>query len=391
MESSWQAKPLQNGEVSPTCVQESDSVEKYINYKKLKKILSVCDSHLSQQVSKGESCKKKEDGNFSEEDKSDHVSVIVDDKRSSSEDFIPFNPRFPENFDAANAFFSCLKAEVHKVKEFYHQNITEAENKASQIALNVQAAQNKDLSSNLPLIGTSPKSMIRKAIKESYRHLELLKRYLLLNQIAVYKALKKFDKVFSSASPNSLQRTGYDSTSYLEKLNQSFFYGAIAAIKPLMTNMENLMMEFESVPRKRAMNKLRVPSQRSHTITYYAFGLLFGLSVSPLFSSMFLFRSFTDTYAEGFLMFPFILTMIGLTILRIYAGISIPILMTFFFSIIVFLWDKYRVNYAFILGLDLRKHLKPSQFGLMGAFLLLLFSYTCAGHIYYQAFPPFWL
>lgn len=168
------------------------------------------------------------------------------------------------------------------------------------------------------------------------------------------------------------QKTERDSSWYAKRLKEAQFYTSIDEIKDIMSELENLLVEFNETPRKVAMKKLRLPSRKPKVFTYYVFGLLAGLSVHPLITVATRVNSFSEKHDAG------------LTMLRIYGGVAIPTLFFYVLAMVALVWRKYRVNYVFILGLDPRDHIRPGQFGMMGSLLLVIFAYTSFVHIVMQ-------
>jgi hypothetical protein len=162
------------------------------------------------------------------------------------------------------------------------------------------------------------------------------------------------------------------STIYPKSIKDSIFYTASDEIKSLMINTEKSLVDFEQAPRKDVMNRLRLPERRSMAPAHWAFGLLTGLSVHPLILVAAYAPSFSREIKDGRF------------IMQIYAGFSIPILFSLLFSLNVIIWQRYRVNFPFIMELNLRDHLRPTQFATICAVYLFIFAYASYFHIVRQ-------
>jgi hypothetical protein len=144
-----------------------------------------------------------------------------------------------------------------------------------------------------------------------------------------------------------------------------------------MLNTEKALVDFEStqyseVTRKQVMNRLRLPDKKSMASSHYTFGLLTGLSIHPLVRVITSASAFSKDVPDG------------LFILQIYGGFAVPIIFTFLFSIDLIIWQKYRVNFPFIMELKARDHLRGTQFATMGALYLIFFAYSCYLHTVLQ-------
>jgi SPX domain protein involved in polyphosphate accumulation len=138
----------------------------------------------------------------------------------------------------------------------------------------------------------------------TFRFLELLKNYIALNNIALYKILKKFDKVFFCHS--NYQATGRDqSLPYKKKLKENLFYTASEEIKRLLIKIEDALVALERKPRKQIMEKLRMPVKRSMILSCWFYGALAGLSIHPLLSVAESGSRFAEKYLNGCLFFKF--------------------------------------------------------------------------------------
>ena len=99
--------------------------------------------------------------------------------------------------------------------------------------------------------------------------------------------------------------------------------------------------------RRRAMQKLRVPTDGFHSFDWTTFGLgmwamffVFCMTIIVIIA----FRTRVADYPDHRVMFP------------MYRGLLYPLVMIAFVAINMYVWRKHHINYILIFGLDHRRH-----------------------------------
>ncbi|KAJ3299465.1 hypothetical protein HK104_008821 [Borealophlyctis nickersoniae] len=206
-------------------------------------------------------------------------------------------------------------------------------------------------------ISKNPRERLRKALLEYYRLLELLKNFRIINQTAVVKILKKFEKATSISGGVFLERAKH--------------YGIFGGddkgkIEELLAQTEQLFTDtISDGSRQDARRQLRVPDfkSKSYEFTSWRTGLMVGLSLPAI--ALALRAAFTAPHTNGIEL-----------VLQIYGGYSIPIFFLFYASMLLIIWERYHVNYVLVFELDPRDFLAPEGFAELAGLLLLIFSYN---------------
>jgi hypothetical protein len=204
--------------------------------------------------------------------------------------------------------------------------------------------------------------MIKKAVYELYRSMELLKSYKLMNRIAFRKLIKKYDKTTGDSMLGS----------YMKKIDESYFTKS-DVLENLMTNVEEMYTRyFENGNRKVSVTKLRTnPFERTYYVADYFSGLFFGLSI-PFVVYTFYYGIHETVVGK---------LPNGKYLLQIWGGFLIITAMSWLFSINCLVWTKFKVNYKFIFefnqhdALDFKQYMVlPSLFFFFGG-LISWFSF----------------
>lgn len=199
------------------------------------------------------------------------------------------------------------------------------------------------------------KRQIKAALSEYYRSLELLKGYRALNQTGFRKMIKKFDKTTNRAESNA----------YMEKVHDSEFSKS-DTLDNLVSKTEDLYAKyFENGNHKQAVEKLRSKFfASSHYAEMFTSGLFLGLSVPLFIQALYMgLKHLTEgTHPDTTYLF------------QVWGGFFIVNLMLILFTLNLWVWTKYKVNYPFIFEFDQRHFMDYRQYGELPAFLMFLMS-----------------
>lgn len=223
-----------------------------------------------------------------------------------------------------------------------------------------QRRKKHEKSPNIPYFVA--RRMIKKAVYELYRSMELLKSYKLMNRIAFRKLIKKYDKTTNDSILNS----------YMAKIEESYFSKS-DVLDNVMTNVEELYTRyFENGNRKVSITKLRTNvAERTYYLSDYISGLFLGVSIPLIVYTMYygIHQTIIHQLPNGKFL------------LQIWGGFFAMVLMGWLFSINCLVWTKYKVNYKFIFefnqhdALDFKEYMVlPSLFFFLGG-LISWFSF----------------
>ncbi|KAJ3254894.1 hypothetical protein HK103_006790 [Boothiomyces macroporosus] len=183
-------------------------------------------------------------------------------------------------------------------------------------------------------------SLLKKAILEYYRFLELLSNYRVLNEIASHKILKKVTKRLHF-NTSKLQKAAFDCLQNTE-------------IKELQDKTVAIYMQYFEKDRKKALETLKLRDHKVQPWTIYTSGLFTGLSIPILLYVVFKVK------------FTFIVF--------IYSGLSIPIFFLYLFSCCLLIFQNKKINWILIFELDPRNYLTPIEFTQVASIMLFFFS-----------------
>lgn len=208
--------------------------------------------------------------------------------------------------------------------------------------------------------------MIKKAVYELYRSMELLKSYKLMNRIAFRKLIKKYDKTTKDSMLSV----------YMRKIDDSYFSKS-DVLDNLMSNVEEMYTRyFENGNRKVSIAKLRTNAvEKTYYVSDYFSGLFLGIAIPLVVFSFYVGISRTlDGYFTN-----------GKYLLQIWGGFFVMLLMAWLFSINCLVWTKYKVNYKFIFEFNQHDALDYKQYMVLPS-LFFLFG----GLIAWLSFHDFW-
>lgn len=210
------------------------------------------------------------------------------------------------------------------------------------------------------------KRMMKKAIYELYRAMELLKSYRTMNRTAFRKLVKKYDK---ATNDNTL-------VDYMKKVDDLHFVKS-DVLENLMNNIEELYTQhFENGNRKVAITKLRANPQEStfYAASYFS-GLFMGWGIPLIVYAMYLgiHNTLSGTLPHG------------QYLLQIWGGFFIMVLMALLFGLNCLVWSKFKVSYKFIFEFNQRDALDYKQYLLIPSIMLFWL-----GLIAWFSFEDFW-
>ncbi|KAJ3270970.1 hypothetical protein HDV01_007300 [Terramyces sp. JEL0728] len=183
-------------------------------------------------------------------------------------------------------------------------------------------------------------SLLKNAILEYYRFLELLSNYRVLNEIASHKILKKVSKRLQ-INTAKIQKVAFDTLQNGE-------------IKELQDRTVALYMQYFESDRKKALEILKLREHKVQPWLIYTSGLFTGLSIPTLL------------YVVSKVEFTFTVF--------IYSGLSIPIFFLYLFSCCLLIFQNKKINWILIFELDPRSYMTPIEFTHLASIMLFFYS-----------------
>lgn len=204
---------------------------------------------------------------------------------------------------------------------------------------------------------TVAKHRLKAALNEYYRSLELLSSFKSLNSIAIRKMMKKFDK----------QTHCSIASKYMSDARKRFYFMHSEVLSDLLPRTEDLYAYyFEHGSHKNAVEKLRSGDQTPERVgplllTGFFLGTALPLFVLAIIKGVEHLEdpNYPDTRY----------------LLQIWGGFLMVNLILLLFTINMWAWTKYKINYPFIFELNPRTCLDYKQFGELPAFTMFLLSF----------------
>lgn len=208
--------------------------------------------------------------------------------------------------------------------------------------------------------------MIKKAVYELYRSMELLKSYKLMNRIGFRKLIKKYDKSTGESMLNT----------YMAKIDAAYFSKS-DVLDNIITKVEELYTRyFENGNRKIAVTKLRTNEVEStYYLSDYLSGLFFGISIPLIAYAFYLGIHLTVTHSLANARY----------LSQIWGGFFLVIFMSWLFAINCLVWTKYKVNYKFIFEFNQHDALDYKQYMMLPSLM-----FAIAGTIAWLSFENYW-
>lgn len=223
--------------------------------------------------------------------------------------------------------------------------------------------------------------VLKYALIEYYRSLELLRAYALLNGTGFRKITKKYNKSIETEPSDWYM---------LERVNKAHFVES-NVVDSLMRTVEDLYAKhFGNGNRKVALAKLK--SKSSHRDNYggsnfrngmtFAAGLILG--VEGLANGLQFLNNSNEMFATKTSL---VLQVVSLEFVRcrrktlnypkLYAGYFLILLLMFMFCFDCLIWRKSRINYVFVFEYDTRHHLDWRQLFEVLCYALVPLNVTC--------------
>ncbi|KAM7461984.1 hypothetical protein LguiA_030105 [Lonicera macranthoides] len=174
---------------------------------------------------------------------------------------------------------------------------------------------------------------MRQAFIEFYHKLRLLKSYCFLNQLALSKIMKKYDKITSRKA----------SKAYLQMVDKSYL-GRSDEVTRLIERVEaTFIKHFSNGNRRKGMKLLRPTAKREkHRITFTV-GFLTGCSLALIVAVILVIHGRNLLQSEG-------RDQYMENIFPLYSLFGFIVLHMLMFTANIYFWRRFRINYAFIFG-----------------------------------------
>ncbi|KAF8331468.1 SPX domain-containing protein [Cantharellus anzutake] len=185
------------------------------------------------------------------------------------------------------------------------------------------------------------KRKLKKAVLEQYRGLELLNNYRILNLTGFRKVLKKFETV---------TKIPVQKPYMAERVDKCTFAGD-SRILAILKEVEDAFSEcFANGDHRRARVRLRATNvHKTHHLTTFRSGACIGLGIPAVLQGLHLsFQSETRNAIPEWE-----------DLLQAYGALFILVLFPLLISSNIFVWTRFRINYAFIFELDMRSTINP--------------------------------
>ena len=315
----------------------------YINYHKLKKLLKTLKKNFLYVTHKTIQEKKLTTKSFKLQD----ISAKKNEQRKESF-FIPGDPKFQSSLiEKEIKFYRQLCVELHKVNFFYEKNINIYKNKLKIIDKHLTLITKYDYLAYL-------KPKYEEAIKELYKEIDYINKYIDLNLQAKRKILKKFNKYLQSTNegklpPNKTQE---------EEIKKMKEYIEITLTPEQLTIVINIESDIEKLFKKYFYEKytldtLKVLKESKAEVAFtqsdaFYFGFFIGILFIIFLLSILIGSHFhidMDDDAKFKIIFP------------MFRGYLVMVLYFWFLGLNVYVWNKYHINYRLSFNFD--SHYSP--------------------------------
>ncbi|KAF2075868.1 hypothetical protein CYY_002804 [Polysphondylium violaceum] len=184
----------------------------------------------------------------------------------------------------------------------------------------------------------SPKVLktLQRGFLELYKGLTMVENYVTLNFTGFFKIFKKYDRLAGTCLKEDQK----------ERIESQLFYQS-KVWRNMKEDIELLYCKIFKIDKIELAKKKLSPVGESTTVTYHMLklGFAIGISFAILIFIIILFTSPTVGQPDWS---RFVST------IPIFRGVALPILAAWFWGFNVYIWDRARVNYILIFGLDPR-------------------------------------
>lgn len=328
-------------------VQEWD--EFYLDYKGLKKFLKRMKT--INKAKKVKNMKKMEEYSLLETN-DDFSSNVIDLKESYGTVETPYT---------SEEFMKLIKLECEKIDLFYQKKLKECQLHLESLAKSgrkVRSKTHNDLDLDYEDNEIIPKAIFkRESIKwgygEIFRTMNLLHSYTILNYTGLVKIIKKHDKIATSSKKTEFNLI-------LEKYSNGFVK-ANKLLKQISSVESDFADSFFNGNCVLARNELLIKQLPTSSWRMILTGLHMGMIIVLFFWSIWNIFNSDQNITNKNLKSSFRIksknknSIMPIEILRTYRGIGIILSCFWAWSIIIYLWKIYRVNYVYIFEFDPRK------------------------------------
>eukprot|EP01117_Protostelium_nocturnum_P007705 TRINITY_DN2766_c0_g1_i2.p1 TRINITY_DN2766_c0_g1~~TRINITY_DN2766_c0_g1_i2.p1 ORF type:complete len:824 (-),score=249.76 TRINITY_DN2766_c0_g1_i2:620-3091(-) len=205
-------------------------------------------------------------------------------------------------------------------------------------AVDIQTADlDKDAAKKVATAKMSP-NKVRTSFCEFYRGLVLLESFCELNYEAIRKLVKKFDKNLGTKTQEN----------YMQTVVGSMDFTKHATLKILISETEHVFSKaFTEGRRTKAMEELRVPTNRTLGLSVFRLGMFTGLCLPIFMMIVYTLATRSEKEFEHYE-----------SIFIVYRMLGMAILMLWCWGLDLYIWTKYRVNYVFIFEFNARSHVR---------------------------------
>jgi len=215
---------------------------------------------------------------------------------------------------------------------------------------------------------TKVRRALKRALEENYREIQVLKEYVSLNHTAFRKIFKKYDKILGrSRSAEGM------------KFVESQYFNCSKKLLVIEVEIEDLYINgFKHGNRRDGMAKLRVPKD-NHAPPHIVFmtGALTGASIVLfIFCIRYMIGFVSVFYFDSDVPIDF------LSIFMLFRFIGLPIILLWYFGILLYVCSGKKINLFLILGWDARSHITHYHILLLAASLTFIWTGALFLYIY---------
>ncbi|CAH9099537.1 unnamed protein product [Cuscuta epithymum] len=174
---------------------------------------------------------------------------------------------------------------------------------------------------------------LKKAFLVFYHELRLLKGYCFLNTLAIYKIMKKYDKITSRKA----------SRAYLEMVDRSCIGSSDEITRLLERTEATFIKHFANGNRRKGMSYLRPQKKREKHRNTFFLGLFSGCSLALVAAILVSIRARNLLEHEGSGQFMD-------NIFPLYSLFGFVVLHLLVYAVDIYCWRRCRINYTFIFG-----------------------------------------